>query len=143
MPGLDKQLVKVDDALNDSDKQWEVPKGFEWRVDGLYVDYTADAGGANRYLALDVVDLDASDAASRIYWSTRIINGIAASQQEYITGHPHIGNSTEDVATFHMIGLPSFWIPEGFAVHVWDAIAADAAADDVLVTLWVTERSRY
>ncbi len=136
-----RQLLKVDNAADDSDKQWEVPRGFLWRIDGLYIDFTANSGGASRYLALDVADLDASDAANRIFWSTRIINGIAASQNEFITGHPHIGNSTEDVATFHMIGVPSFWIPEGFIVHVWDASAIDNDDDDMLVSLWISERS--
>ncbi len=136
-----RQLLKVDNAADDSDKQWEVPRGFEWRIDGLYVDFTANSGGASRYLALDVADLTVASVANRIFWSTRIINGIAASQNEFVTGHPHIGNSTEDVATFHMIGVPSFWIPEGFIVHVWDAIAVDATNDDMLVSLWITERS--
>ncbi len=138
---MDRQLLKVDNAADDSDKQWEVPRGFLWRIDGLYVDFTANSGGASRYPALDVADLDVNGAANRIHWSTRIINGIAASQNEFITGHPHIGSSTEDVATFHMIGVPSFWIPEGFIVHVWDASAIDNDDDDMLVSLWITERS--
>lgn len=122
-------------AANDSSKTFTVPTGFVWTPRLLYVDYTATATVGNRLVAVDYMN------GSIVLFRSKIISAITASQNEFITSLEYFGEPSETTATFHYLPLPEITLAPGLSIRVWDTAAIDAAADDMLVSLWVDELS--
>ena len=138
--GAYRQLIKVDHSANDSDKQWEVPTLVEWRIDACYVDFTP--GGTNRVIAFDYGMINDDDGTINIHLSLPALN-TNANNQEWYVGIRSLGvEPSETKAKYHYIPLPNIWIPGGWVFHVWENTAAAATADDMLVSVFLSERDR-
>ena len=133
-----RQLIKVDNKDNDSDKQWEVPAFKEWRISACYVDFTP--GGTLRQISFDYGMINDDDGTINIHMQIQAATANANNQEWYVGLRGCIGEPAETVANYHYLPLPDIWIPGGWVFHVWDNLAKAPTTDDMLVTVYIDER---
>lgn len=130
-----KQLY--DAALGDSDKSFIVPTGRRYRLLYGQITLTSTAVVGDRRIAIEIID-----AASNIAYKS--ISG--AVQAASLTNEYHLTvNQSRELA--FIAGHIAVPVPQelillpGWSFRVYDTVAVDPAADDMIVNLVIDERS--
>lgn len=129
------QRVIVEEALNDSDKTFTVDTGKIWHILQILVDYTSTAVAGNRQLTVDL-----SDATADLLARLKIGVVQAASLNRIHNIAPGLADQTGVVDFTLNTPIPPTWVlPGGFTIRIYDSAAIDAAADDMLVRVLVDQ----
>ncbi len=128
---------QVDTTLNDSDKSFTVPAGKVWRVLSVWVEFTSTATVGNRQVAVEFQDGAANVIGRVVAGATQ-----AAGQTRYYLFAADMPDLTAFRDTDYLsTPLPaSLELPAGYVVRVYDKNTVDAAADDMIVRMMVSER---
>jgi len=126
--------VLKEHSLNDSDKSFIVPSGFFWEIDSIHIDFTATATSGSRQIAIEISDED-GDVVYRIISN---LANTASIQTDYIfQSNLNVFSVLSTIATGPLLKTVS----PGWTIRVLDALAVDAAADDMLVSIHYKEFS--
>jgi len=136
-PGL--LVLNVDETLNDSDKTISIPTNVRWRPISLWCEYAATATAGSRNLRSILRD-DVDDHIGALHSSL----SIGASQSARIMigeGAAYVnpaadfeGESVRRTGTF-----PRGSLPQGYDIRIYDALAIDPTADDLIIQFLVEE----
>jgi len=118
-----------DATANDSDKTFTVPAGRMWQLEGIMVDFTTTATVGNRSMRFVIGD------GTNILWLNVSSSNQAASLNYIYIGSPALTNAAVTATGIAQMNFPSMVIPEGYTIRVYDALAVDAAADDMIVSI--------
>lgn len=123
---------------NDSDKEYTLPAGYIYQVLSIRVEYTSTATVGDRQLALQLLDTDddvveeyrphLTQAASLTY-NYQFAPGLAQDTAIYDTDH-----CTTPLP-------PTFIIPAGYDLRIYDNNAVAAAADDMVIQMRLARRA--
>lgn len=133
-PAGEPFLVANED-LNDSDKSFTVPLTYVYEVQWIYVELTTTATVGNRQLLVEIQD-PSGDVIMQVMAAAVQAASLA---HEYTFGYGLTQYDGAD-ATKHCIPLPRLILGPRHFVRVYDAAAVDAAADDMVVQMFVTRR---
>ena len=128
-------ILRADSALNDSDKQFVVPSPNIWIPFSIWIKYTATVTAGTRQLAVEFITEGSAVVAQVRAGATQI-----ASEVRYylfsVTGVDLVAfRDTDWLST----ALPHVMLPSGFKIRVYDKAAIDAAADDMEVSIMLSE----
>lgn len=130
-------------STDDSDVTLTVPTGKAWDVESIYGEITATATVGNRQFNIAI-----TNGTDTVFFS-KYITATTASQYgaslavkgaSYTDQWPYknlIGtniNGTKQTVPLHVT-----WLAAGWTIHIWDAGAIDAAADDMKIVVSYTE----
>lgn len=123
--------VQQDLLLNDSDKTFTVPAGHIWYVHWILINFVATATVGSREIVINVLD-DSANLLGRLPSG----NNIPASFTRFIQFVAGVFTN-QDTSQETITGtLPSpLLLPAAYQLRIFDFIAVDAAADDMLVSL--------
>ncbi|KKN74552.1 hypothetical protein LCGC14_0389690 [marine sediment metagenome] len=125
----------VDEEVNDSDKTFIVPATYQWRIQHIWVEFTA-AGASDRQLEVQIQDL-AGD-----------VIGVVRAGKEQATGNtkkymfaPGLTRLTAFYDTDYLtVPLPENWVLlGGWGIRIFDNNAQAAGADDMVIQMLVME----
>jgi len=122
-----ESMVVHNEVLNDSDKSFVVPVGFEWELKNVHVDFTATATVGSRFIGIEIID----DNAVVIYRSITVIALTASNQMDLIFQGDNIGTGV--LTLMSVAPLYNSRMKPGWTLRVLDTSAVDAAADDMLI----------
>lgn len=123
--------ITQDLTANDSDKTFTVPADHLWIINWIAVNYTSTVTAGNRDVVCNILDASANLVG-------RLISGgvLLANAQRFILwggGMPDQSDASQEGQT-HAIPQ-TFILPAGFQLRIFDLLAVDAAADDMLITI--------
>lgn len=130
--------LQADETADDSDKTFTVPADTEWQLLSIWVEYTSTATAGTRQLVVEIQD-SSNDVIGQIR--------AGATQAASLTYYYQFAAGMADLTAvrdtdYLMCPLPPTWIlPAGYKVRVYDNNAIDAAADDMIVQMIVAGRS--
>jgi len=129
------KILQLNDILaNDSDKNFIVPAGRQWKLLYGHIILTTTASAGNRRIRFILEDAD----GNRLYLIDAILVQVASTTERYSLGQ--FGEPLENVAAVHHLPIPvNVILPENFRIHILDSAAIDAAADDLTLRLIVEE----
>lgn len=128
-------VLKVDEAVNDSDKTLTVPSGKTWKIHWIWVELITTATVNNRQIEIEIQD-DANDVILRLQ--------AGAVQADSLTRNYLFASGLVDLTAFRDTSylttpLPDgFVLPSGYIVRVYDNNAV--AADDMVIQMMVDEQ---
>lgn len=121
----------VDAAANDSDKLFTVPAGEVWQLIAAYAQIVTTATPGGREILIEIRDTADLVVAGSTFWASIPANTTATTY--WVTGGVNV---TAPFRNTGIMPLPArLWIPAGYDIHVYDAAAIAAAADDLTVAL--------
>ena len=124
----------IDVALNDSNKNFVVPSGKQWKL--LYGSFTliTSANAGNRQMRISFFD-----GANNVFYRSTAANVQTASVTEnYAAGQ--FGDSAETTTQQHTLPIPvNSILPGGFQINIADSFGIDAAGDDLSIRLIAEE----
>lgn len=140
-PGAGQVKWVLEATPNNSDKSWTVPAGHVWEMIWIHAELTTTATAGNRVLRLQItngtdavanLNTSGSTAASKTVCSRINFGGgcFSTTGLEYGT---RLSGVNPDAAYNQSVGR--MLLPAGHVIHIWDAAAIDAAADDLSVVL--------
>jgi len=130
-------ILYSDEALNDSDKSFTVPAGYETRFKWVWVEFTSDINAGNRQLEIQI-----QDGAADVIGIVRAGIVQAASLTRYYL----FAQQVTELVAFRDTDLlstimPEWILPAGYIVRIWDNKAISAAGDDMIVQIGVEARA--
>ncbi len=129
--------IEADTDLNDSDKTLTVPANTQWRLLSAHALYTSTATVGNRQLRMLIETSAFADLfhflspvvqAESLIWSYSFLPGQA--REAAVIGTTLLAPMPQDL-----------WLPPASIIRFTDLAAIDAAADDMVITMMVDERS--
>jgi hypothetical protein len=121
-------FVVSDVTADDSDKSFTVPANYIYIIYGIRVTLTTTASAGNRNMAVTITD------GTNVLCEVRAGIVQTASLARYYTFSQDVPELTAYRDTDYLSTLiPSFPLPVGYVVRVYDRKAIDVAADDMLV----------
>ncbi len=127
--------LQADEGANDSDKTFTVPAERIWVISSIWVELVSTATAGNRQMALEIQDAS-NDVVAEIRAGAVQAASLTRKYLFSVTAVDLIGfRDTDWLST----PLPYLLLPAGFQVRVFDNNAVDAAADDMVVQMMVTE----
>lgn len=125
----------IDTALNSSSKFWVVPDGMIWEIQTIWVRFDATATVGTRTLVFQLLD---ENNVTRFQIGGDL--NITANGTAFFVWSPD--NSTTDVSAslYSVQNCPRF-VMENWTLRIIDTTAVDAAADDMVVSVMVKEKS--
>lgn len=129
--------LQADEAANDSDKVFTVPASTEWHVYSIWVEFVSSGTAGNRQVAVEIQDGE-SDVVARVKAGITQAGSLTRTYL-FAPGVVDLG-SFRDTADL-MTPIPPTWIlPAGYRIRIYDSAAVDAAADDMVVQALIAAR---
>jgi len=131
--GVPAPFTVSDTGLNVSDKQFAVEDQFGGdaviEVQGVRIEYVADATAGARGLSLEVKDASGDVIMSFALTETANLTASVTRNFEVATGL----NAQTAISTSVVEGMPALVLHAGQTFRVYDANAVSAEADDMIV----------
>jgi len=130
------EILSIGDTFtNSNDQTFTVPIGKSWFIRSIFCSWIATATVGNRVVTLNITDDRGNNT-----WNSRS-NNIIADATEIVVASTNTGNFHENPATNHHLELPSYKLPEGWALRIFDVNDVDAN-DDPTIFIVVEEFSQ-
>jgi hypothetical protein len=128
---------KYDAAANDSSKDFVVPSGKTWRFDWAHIILVSTATVGNRQIKVSVYD-----DSNVLRMDLHAVTTQAASLTRHYVYLPGVYRETSFINDEIQVAVPqNIILLPGWYIRVADSTAVDAAADDMTVSMQITEHS--
>jgi hypothetical protein len=129
--------ILSDVTLNDSNKDFIVPAGRQYKIEWVHASLASTAVVGNRQMNIALYD---PANVLQADWHSGAVQ--AASLTRHYMFQPGMYRETAFVDGEIQIAIPiNLIVPAEWYLKVYDALAIDAAADDMLVTLGINDMS--
>jgi len=133
-----------DATPNSSVRTITVPAGKLWQILHIHGEIVCTATVGSRVLFVQILN-----GSAQVVWAAQKSAVIAASQKGVVNlspslpagttaaNAPMLDGTSPNIAVYNPI--PSFMLPAGYQIKIWDSASIDAAADDMITSVHYIE----